>query len=392
MKPYHRLLYFILIASLLFSACGVDLPIPSTETETPSAETETPLALTVEPTPTFELPPTPETSVIPIELQAGYGARGSWFDLYFTDPTSPLSPQGTGGADGPLVEAIDAARLSIDVAAYSLSLNSIRYALIRAHDRGVTVRMVMESTNMERSDPQKLIEAGIPIIGDNRAGLMHDKFMVIDKSEVWTGSMNFTDAGTYDDNNNLMRIRSSKIAEDYTAEFEEMFLDDMFGPDVVAKTPYPSVTINGTRLDVFFSPDDHVLSALIPLLESAQQSIYFLAYSFTSNQLGDVLRQKAAQGITVAGVMDADQVKSNQGTEYDPFRREGLDVRLDGIDGLMHHKVFIVDKKIVVFGSYNFSQSAEEKNDENLIIVYDPVIAKQFLQEFNRVWREASRK
>lgn len=398
MKPYHRLLYFVLIVSLLLSACEVDLPTSSTETGTPPVETETPLTATLEPTstlestPTFALAPTLETTVTPIELQAGYGVRGPWFDLYFTDPTSPLSPQGTGGVDGPLVEAIDAARLSIDVAAYSLSLNSVRYALIRAHDRGVTVRMVMESTNMDRSDPQKLIEAGIPIFGDNREGLMHDKFMVIDRSEVWTGSMNFTDAGAYDDNNDFMRIRSAEVANDYTTEFEEMFNDDMFGPDVVAKTPNPTVTINGTRLDVFFSPDDGVLAGLVPVLESAQQSIYFLAYSFTSNQLGDLLRQKAQEGITVAGVMDADQVKSNQGTEFDPFRQAELDVRLDGIDGLMHHKVFIVDKKIVVFGSYNFSQSAEEKNDENLVIVYDPLIAGQFLLEFQRVWDEAQRK
>jgi phosphatidylserine/phosphatidylglycerophosphate/cardiolipin synthase-like enzyme len=107
--------------------------------------------------------------------------------------------------------------------------------------------------------------------------------------------------------------------------------------------------------------------------------------------LGEILRQKAEEGITVAGVMDADQVKSNQGTEFDPFRQANLDVRQDGIDGLMHHKVFIIDKKIVAFGSYNFSQSAEDRNDENLIIIYDPVIAGQFLLEFQRVWDEAQR-
>lgn len=391
MKPYHSFLSVLFSVSLFLSACGNVSASPAAETETPLPATLAPTS-TLAPTPTFELVPTAETTVTPIELQAGYGVRGPWFELYFTNPTSPLSSQGTGGVDGPLVEAIDAARLSIDVAAYSLSLNSVRYALIRAHDRGVTVRLVMESTNMDRSDPQKLIEAGIPIIGDNRDGLMHDKFMVIDRSEVWMGSMNFTDAGAYDDDNNLMRIRSAEIAQDYTVEFEEMFKDNKFGPDVVAQTPNPTVTINGTRLDVFFSPDDGVLAALVPLLENAQQSIYFLAYSFTSNQLGEIVRQKAEQGITVAGVMDAEQMKSNQGTEFDPFRQAGLDVRIDGIEGLMHHKVFIIDKKIVAFGSYNFSQSAEENNDENLIIVYDPVIAEQFLLEFQRVSEEAQRK
>jgi phosphatidylserine/phosphatidylglycerophosphate/cardiolipin synthase-like enzyme len=371
MKPYRVFSLLLLVCSLL-SACGMVPSVPPTETRILKTAT-------------------PGTGITPIELQAGYGVRGSWFELYFTDPISPLASQATGGVDGPLVEAIDAARLSVDVAAYSLSLNSVRNALIRAHERGATVRIVMESSNLDRSDPQRLIEAGIPVIGDYRDGLMHDKFIILDRSEVWLGSMNFTDGGAYDDNNNLMRIRSTKIAENYIKEFEEMFVDDKFGEEVVPETPHPTLTIDGTRVDNFFSPDDGILAALVPVLESAQESIYFMAYSFTSNQLGDILRQKAEAEVTVEGVMDQEQINSNQGTEYDPFRQAELDVRVDGIDGLMHHKVFIVDEKIVVLGSYNFSQSAEERNDENLMIIYDPVIARQFVLEFQRVQKQAQR-
>ena len=372
MRLFRFLPALIVLTSLLLAACGNIPPISAAETE--------PL-----------LTQTSGTGVASIELQAGYGVRGPWFELYFTNPTSSLSPQGTGGVDGPLVAAIDAARLSVDVAAYSLSLNSVRNALLRAHDRGATVRVVMESSNMDRSDPQILIEEGIPIIGDNREGLMHDKFIIIDKSEVWMGSMNFTDGGAYDDNNNLVRIRSTKIVENYLTEFEEMFNIHMFGPDIVAQTPNPTLTIDGTRIDMFFSPDDGVLAALVPVLEGAQESIYFLAYSFTSNQLGEIVRQKAEAGVTVAGVMDREQVRSNQGTEYDPFRQADLDVRMDGIDGLMHHKVVVVDQSIVMLGSYNFSANAEERNDENLMIIYDPVIAEQFIFEFQRIHEQAQR-
>jgi phosphatidylserine/phosphatidylglycerophosphate/cardiolipin synthase-like enzyme len=368
----HRTFSVLLIICFLLSACGNVPPIPTKETNIP-------------------FPPSAGTGITRIELQSGYAVRGSWFELYFTNPISPLSPQGTGGVDGPIVEAIDAARLSVDVAAYSLSLNSIRSALIHAHERGATVRVVMESTNMDRSDPQRLIEAGIPVIGDNRDGLMHDKFIVIDKSEVWMGSMNFTDGGAYDDNNNLMRIHSTKMAENYTKEFEEMFIDNRFGEDVVPDTPNPTMTIDNIRIDVYFSPDDGALAGVVPVLESAQESIYFLAYSFTSNQLGEIVRQKAEAGLTVAGVMDDEQVRSNQGTEFDPFRQADLDIRLDGIDGLMHHKVFVVDREIVVMGSYNFSQNAEQRNDENLLIIYDPVIAEQYLFEFERVQKQAQR-
>ena len=74
-----------------------------------------------------------------------------------------------------------------------------------------------------------MIDAGIPVLGDRREGLMHDKFVVIDRSEVWLGSMNYTYSGTYEDNNQLIHIRSVEMAENYTTEFEEMFVDDKFG-------------------------------------------------------------------------------------------------------------------------------------------------------------------
>ena len=91
----------------------------------------------------------------------------------------------------------------------------------------------------------------------------------------------------------------------------------------------------------------------------------------------------------VARVMEAEQVSSNQGTEYDPFKQAGVNVRLDGNEGQMHHKVFIIDEKIVAFGSYNFSQSAEESNDENILFVYSETIAREFMKEFERVWEQA---
>ena len=102
------------------------------------------------------------------------------------------------------------------------------------------------------------------------------------------------------------------------------------------------------------------------------------------------IRTQAEAGLDIRGVMDKEQVASNTGTEYDPFKQAGLDVRIDGNDGQMHHKVFIVDGKIVVMGSYNFSKSAEEKNDENIIIIYNEKVAGFFMQEFERVYAQAT--
>ena len=321
----------------------------------------------------------------PIPIQVGFGARGPFYEIYFTDPFNPNADNEQGGPDAPLVQAIDQARVSVDMAAYSLNLYSVQMALIRAEQRGVPVRMVMESDNLDTSSPQALLDAGIPIVGDKRAGLMHDKFVVIDRSEVWTGSMNFTTAGVYADNNNLVRIRSDKVAQDYTVEFEEMFKGNFFGPDVIAATPYSHVTIDGVPLEVYFSPDDHVATRIIALLRGAQQSIYFMSYSFTASDFAEVLLQKARQGLAVAGIMEASQVKIDTGSVYNPFKQAGLPVYLDGNSGEMHHKVFIIDERIVITGSYNFSLSAETTNDENVVIFFDPRIAAQYLAEFQRV-------
>jgi phosphatidylserine/phosphatidylglycerophosphate/cardiolipin synthase-like enzyme len=369
MRKNITLLFFFLL-----SACQ---PMPL-ETETPTL-------------PTIEFPANAQSEVIQIPLDIGFGVDGGWYELYFTDPTHPEADSLRGGPDRSLASAIDDARLSVDLAVYSFSLWSIRDALLDALHRGVQVRIVMESSNRDRDVPQELIDAGITILGDRREGLMHNKFVIIDRSELWLGSMNFTIGGGYEDNNNLLRIRSQKLIENYQKEFDEMFVDDHFGPDTVSDTPNPVTFVNGTMIETYFSPDDGVADVIIDLISDADESIYFMAYSFTSDDISEAIQNRAREGVSVAGVMDHSQVASNREFgEYEILRQAGLDVREDGIDGLMHHKVFIIDEQIVITGSYNFSRSAEEKNDENIIVIYNTDIAQEYLKEFARVQAQAT--
>ena len=324
-------------------------------------------------------------SLSPVPLHVGYGVRGPWFEVYFTDPSNPASPQMTGGLEERLVAAVDAARLSVHAAVFNITLNAVRDALVRAHRRGIDVRLVTESDNMDGEDLLRLVEAGIPVLGDRREGTMHNKFMVIDGTEVWTGSMNYTVSGTYLDNNTLMRIASTEMAANYEAEFAEMFEDDIFGDRTGRSTPHPHLGIDGTQVDALFSPDDDVEGELVDLLNSAGESINFLAFSFTSDALGDAIRRADRAGIRVRGVMDSEQASSNAGTEWADFASAGLDVRLDGNPGQMHEKVIIIDKAVVVLGSYNFSRNARETNDENAIVIHSRPIAEQFVLEFERI-------
>jgi len=324
-------------------------------------------------------------AVTPPAVTAPSGQGAAWA-VFFTRPEAPAAATLRGGPDAALAQAIIGAGRQVDVAAYDLNLWSIRDALLTVARRGVPVRVVAESDHLDRPEFQDLRAAGIPVVGDGREGLMHHKFVVIDGYEVWTGSMNFTLNGAYRNDNNLLRLRSTRLAEDYTAEFEEMFSGHHFGPDVGESTPYPQVSLNGRPVEVWFSPDDHPLTRLLDLVGRAQKQVLFLAFNFTDDALATRLVALHAQGVEVRGVFEARQVAYSQGNEYRRLREAGVPVRLDGNPHRMHHKVFIVDGRWVVTGSYNFTRSAEERNDENVLILDDPALAALYTAEFERVW------
>lgn len=306
---------------------------------------------------------------------------------YFTDPEGIYADQAKGGLDEILVADIYAAKESVDVCMFNLGLPSITDALINAQKRGLFVRVVGESDKLDGSGFQDLVEAGIKVRGDNRDGLMHNKFIVIDGLVVWTGSLNLTTSSTYADNNDMVRVQSTKVAQNYVTEFDEMFNDKIFGPPGEENTPNPLVTFDGMDIEVLFSPDDRVARRIVELIDDADTSVHFMAYSLTSDSIAEALAERADDGVEVLGVMDDTQIESNTGGDYDWLREQGIDVRRDGNhSGLMHHKVIIIDGETVIFGSYNFTSSAEKYNDENVMIVHDRGLAASFEAEFEQLY------
>ncbi len=331
----------------------------------------------------FEPLPTPVSPV------SSSDAPGDWYAVYFSDPDDPSSSRYRGGPDEALAESIRNARVSVDAAMHFMNLWSIRDAMIDAHRRGVQVRIVTESDNLDVDEINELKAAGIQVIGDEREGRMHNKFVVIDRQQVWTGSTNLSVKGAYFHDNNLIRINSPRLAQNYSLEFEEMYLDDRFGPGSPANNPNTSFIEYNTQLESYFSPEDKPSRRIEQLVRGAQDSIYFLAYSFTLDDLADEMIYKAQRGVTVSGVLDKGQSRSNAGTEYDRLRAAGVDVRLDGNKNKMHHKVIIIDEQVVITGSYNFSVNADRINDENLLVIHNRDIAQQYLQEFERVYGQS---
>lgn len=325
---------------------------------------------------------------LPSTTPSKNNSTGQIFNVYFT---APSNDDYRGGPDQFLAEAIDQTRSTIDAALYDLNLWSVRNALIRAHQRGVVVQIVLEEDSGDRSEVQELIQAGIPVVYDQAEGLMHNKFFILDGIEIWTGSMNMTVNGAYRHLNNLVRVRSSRLAENYTEEFYEMFQDGYFGENTILNTPHSDLTIDGIRIETYFSPDDSPAARIMGLILDAQKSIAFMVYSFTSDGIGDALLYQDSQGIEVRGVLDAYQNSAGLGGEYQRLRDYGLDVFLDTHPEKLHHKVIIIDESIVITGSYNLTRSAEIRNDENILIIHDEQIAEIYLGEFNWIFEEASR-
>jgi phosphatidylserine/phosphatidylglycerophosphate/cardiolipin synthase-like enzyme len=311
-----------------------------------------------------------------------------WYHLYFTIPTPDRLE---GGIPEVLAAALDAAQNTIDVAIYELDLPVITDALIRAKARGVRVRLVTDTDSLETPFIQDLRKAKIPVVDDRREALMHNKFVVIDQSAVWTGSMNFTENDAYRNNNNYLAVSSPQLAENYTREFDEMFVRYEFGLASAADTPHPLVTVNGTRIENYFAPEDGAAAHILAVLKSAKTSIYFMAFSFTRADFADALIERARAGVTVQGVIEKRQIQAGGDGAWKALTQAGLDVRQDGNRYNLHSKVFLIDQAIVVTGSYNFTQSAETKNDENVLIIHDADMARAYWAEWQKVWLTAPR-
>lgn len=313
-------------------------------------------------------------------------SNGAYYTVYFTNPVIPFDDVTSGGIENNLIELINGAQSTIDLAVFEFDLQNVDDALIAAYRRGVRVRIVYDDEHTEE-DPQmqEMLDAGIPGTPDERSAFMHNKFFVFDGQTVWLGTWNVTINDTYKNNNVGLVIRSPELAQNYTAEFEEMFNGE-FGPDSPANTPNPTLTLNGVQIESYFAPEDNVMPHLIDLVNTAQQTVHFMAFSFTDNDLAQAMIDRANAGVQVAGIFE----QRGANTEFSscpPLLNAGsanLTVRLDSNPSTFHFKVIIVDSAVVAVGSFNFSQNAATSNDENLIIVHDPTFAASFEEEFNR--------
>lgn len=305
--------------------------------------------------------------------------------------------------DDTIVALINKAQTTLDIAVWDNGSAKIVTAINAAYTRGVQVRYISSSnsTNTALSG----LNSNIPVLLRNSSltsNVMHNKFVIVDNTRLLMGSMNFGDGSMFDDFNNIVIINDATLAQNYTIEFNEMWgstgaqpntSNSKFGPDKTDNTVH-SFTIGGKLVEQYFSPTDNTTANIVNAINSADFTLDIAMFTFINNDLGDAVIAAKNRGVTVRCIIEN---VSYFGSEYNSLVSAGISVLShENIAYDFHHKYCIVDAQhassdpLVVTGSHNWTNSAEDEYDENTLIIHDETIANQYLEEFSKRFQDLS--
>lgn len=148
----------------------------------------------------------------------------------------------------------------------------------------------------------------------------------------------------------------------------------------------PAAGSDAATLVCFFSPHGGAKDAIVAEIDGAREEILVAMYNFTSEDLAGALARAKERGVRVRVILDEGQIihagSKSQGRQSKYLAESGIAVCFDTGGGLMHDKFAVIDRAVVITGSYNWTGGAEERNRENLVIVHNAGIAAQYADAF----------
>lgn len=267
--------------------------------------------------------------------------------------------------------------------------------------------------------------------GSKGTGLMHHKFLVVDGQRSIIASANFTPSDIHGDlgrpssrsnPNNLLAIDSPVVAGWLTEEFNLMWgdgpggqPDSKFGTDKPLR-PLRSTQVGDAAVSVQFAPmkkqvpfEQRTNGTIAALVGQATRSIDAALFVFSEQAIADAMERSHRKGAAIRLLIDPTFLARDYSEALDlmgiTLRRKDCQqepgqrpwnppITTVGspdlpMGDLLHHKFSLIDGQTVITGSHNWSDAAEARNDETLIVVKHPIVATLFKQEFDRLWATA---
>lgn len=259
---------------------------------------------------------------------------------------------------------------------------------------------------------------------------MHHKFVIVDNRILIVTSANFTLSDIHGDfanlqslgnDNNLLKIDSPELASLFTKEFNIMWgdglagkLDSKFGLKKPLRTP-EKITLGQTTITVQFSPTSPTQpwtttsNGLIgKILNSSTKSIDMALFVFSEQRLANILETRNQQSVQIRTLIESDfayrpysealdmmGVALSEKCKYEvdnqlwknPITTVGVPLLPKG--DLLHHKFGVIDRKTVITGSHNWSEAANNNNDEAVLVIENSTVAAHYQREFDRLYANA---
>jgi phosphatidylserine/phosphatidylglycerophosphate/cardiolipin synthase-like enzyme len=211
-------------------------------------------------------------------------------------------------------------------------------------------------------------------------GLMHNKFCIINNSFIITGSYNpthsFSLSADTTDYNTVITIESDALAKIYLRAHKQLHKKNK------VSSSQNKILHNDFLIEAYFCPQDDCQSQVLRIVNSANESIDFALFTFTDKEVSALLKTKHELNMSVSGIVESYQSKTYN--QYYPLKDAGLPILLESSPRLQHTKLFVVDEKILIIGSYNPTIAATSINDENILTIHNKGIAQvyvRFIQE-----------
>ncbi|APJ03588.1 phospholipase D-like domain-containing protein [Silvanigrella aquatica] len=326
-----------------------------------------------------------------------------------------------------IVDAIQGAQKSIDMATLLITSDSIYNALIDSHNRGVKIRIVVDSksANTSGSDVQRLIDNNIAVKLNSEFRIMHNKYFIIDGQSVETGSFNYSEnADKRNAENAIFLYNQPNIAKLYSEIFERLFADSNKLNNVYDYNEYPNeisnydhFSIENTyeysaksknmetkifeiekgKVDVAFSKACNYINdsqsakdLVLNVIKNSKNSIYMAAYNFSDPDIIAFLKIAQKNGVQLNIVLDYKANYSN--SAVDNLKELGANIYLNKKFNIMHNKYIISDNDTVEFGSFNYTSSANEDQCNNVLVFYKQNdLTKYYMEDWNMLYQTSKK-